>query len=186
MQSLIIQKLASRHSVGAKFLTEPVPTAKDFEEAAQWASAAPDHCRLHPARFVIIENRAKLADFFESGALSMGADAEEAAKARSKAAKAPAVVAVIAKISTDNARVPEYEQWMTVGAAVSNFLSALEIKGFGGKIVSGSSTKYPDAVKAFCRKDEVIACWIMLGTPKKDAPTPQPREPIEQLLTYFS
>ena len=47
------------------------------------------------------------------------------------------MVAVVAKIDEHNARVPAYEQWMTVGAATSNFLAALELKGYAGKIVSG-------------------------------------------------
>lgn len=101
---------------------------------------------------MVIEEREKFADFFEAGALADGADQEGAQRARSKALKAPAMVAVVAKIDEHNERVPAYEQWMTVGAATSNFLAALELKGFAGKIVSGSSTHYRDAVDAFARR----------------------------------
>ncbi len=75
---------------------------------------------------------------------------------------------------------------MTVGAATSNFLAALELKGFAGKIVSGSSTHYRDAVDALCKKGEVITCWIMLGTAKPDAPGAEVRSIYDELLTYFS
>lgn len=88
------------------------------------------------------------------------------------------MVAVVAKIDEHNERVPTYEQWMTVGAATSNFLAALELKGFAGKIVSGSSTHYRDAVDALCKKGEVIACWIMLGTANR-----MPRAPKSVLFT---
>ena len=96
------------------------------------------------------------------------------------------MAAVVAKIDEHNARVPAYEQWMTVGAATSNFLAALELKGYAGKIVSGSSTRYRDAVDALCKKDEVIACWIMLGTAKPNAPGAEVRPVYDELLTYFS
>lgn len=186
MSDQIISRLASRRSLNPKFLTTPVPSSSDYEEALTWAIAAPDHGHLCPTRFVVIEDREKFADFFEAGALNAGADQEEANRARNKALKAPAMVAVVAKIDRELPRVPAYEQWMTVGACTSNFLAALEVKGFGGKIVSGTSTQYPDAVKALCGKDEVIACWIMLGTPKSDAPAPEPRNIPEEFLTYFS
>ena len=63
------------------------PLKEDYDEALTWAIAAPDHCRLSPARFVVIEERQKFADFFEAGALAEGADQEGAERARSKALK---------------------------------------------------------------------------------------------------
>ena len=176
MHDSVLERVTLRRSLGAKYLTTPAPPKEDYAEALTWAIAAPDHCHLSPARFVVIEERQKFADFFEAGALADGADQEGAQRARSKALKAPAMVAV----------VPTYEQWMTVGAATSNFLAALELKGFAGKIVSGSSTHYRDAVDALCKKGEVIACWIMLGTAKPDAPGAEVRSIYDELLTYFS
>ena len=52
--------------------------------------------------------------------------------------------------------------------------------------MSGSSTHYRDAVDALCKKCEVIACWIMLGTAKPDAPGAEVRSIYDELLTYFS
>ena len=175
MHDSVLERVTLRRSLGAKYLTTPAPSKEDYAEALTWAIAAPDHCHLSPARFVVIEERQKFADFFEG-----------AQRARSKALKAPAMVAVVAKIDEHNERVPTHEQWMTVGAATSNFLAALELKGFAGKIVSGSSTHYRDAVDALCKKGEVIACWIMLGTAKPDAPGAEVRSIYDELLTYFS
>ena len=186
MHDSVLERVTLRRSLGAKYLSTPAPSKEDYAEALIWAIAAPDHCHLSPARFVVIEERQKFADFFEAGALADGADQEGAQRARSKALKAPAMVAVVAKIDEHNERVPTYEQWMTVGAATSNFLAALELKGFAGKIVSGSSTHYRDAVDALCKKGEVIACWIMLGTAKPDAPGAEVRSIYDELLTYFS
>lgn len=158
------QKLAQRHSVGAKYLTDPVPSEKDYSEAISAAIAAPNHLRDNQCRMALINDREKLADFFEAGAIQSGATQEEALKARSKAVKAPALLAMIVKIEENNSRVPVYEQWMTAGAFLMQFMDVLENKGFGLKVVSGSSTEYPDVIKALCRKDEKVACWIMIGT----------------------
>ena len=174
MHDSVLERVTLRRSLGAKYLTTPAPSKEDYAEALTWAIAAPDHCHLSPARFVVIEERQKFSDFFEAGALADGADQEGAQRA------------VVAKIDEHNERVPTHEQWMTVGAATSNFLAALELKGFAGKIVSGSSTHYRDAVDALCKKGEVIACWIMLGTAKPDAPGAEVRSIYDELLTYFS
>ena len=152
MHDSVLERVTLRRSLGAKYLTTPAPSKEDYAEALTWAIAAPDHCHLSPARFVVIEERQKFSDFFEAGALADGADQEGAQRARSKALKAPAMVAVVAKIDEHNERVPTHEQWMTVGAATSNFLAALELKGFAGKIVSGSSTHYRTPSMPFARR----------------------------------
>lgn len=146
------QKLAQRHSVGAKYLTDPVPSEKDYSEAISAAIAAPNHLRDNQCRMALINDREKLADFFEAGAIQSGATQEEALKARSKAVKAPALLAMIVKIEENNSRVPVYEQWMTAGAFLMQFMDVLENKGFGLKVVSGSSTEYPDVSKLFVEK----------------------------------
>lgn len=92
MHDSVLERVTLRRSLGAKYLTTPAPTKEDYDEALTWAIAAPDHCRLSPARFVVIEERQKFADFFEAGALAEGADQEGAERARSKALKAPAMV----------------------------------------------------------------------------------------------
>ena len=171
--------------MGAKYLTAPGPGKEAVLKAVACSLTAPDHGGLHPARIVEIADREKFADFFESGALDEGASEEDAKKARSKAIKAPSLFALVVRIHHDNVRVPPYEQWMTSGAFVSSFLTALEAQGFAGKIVSGSSTRYPDAVKALCREDEVIACWVMVGTPRNDIPVRGTRENAERFFSVY-
>ena len=95
MHDSVLECVTLRRSLGAKYLTTPAPSKEDYAEALTWAIAAPDHCHLSPARFVVIEERQKFADFFEAGALADGADQEGAQRARSKALKAPAMVAVV-------------------------------------------------------------------------------------------
>ena len=76
MHDSVLECVTLRRSLGAKYLTTPAPSKEDYAEALTWAIAAPDHCHLSPARFVVIEERQKFADFFEAGALADGADQE--------------------------------------------------------------------------------------------------------------
>lgn len=54
MHDSVLERVTLRRSLGAKYLTTPAPTKEDYDEALTWAIAAPDHCRLSPARFVVI------------------------------------------------------------------------------------------------------------------------------------
>lgn len=161
--------LSSRKSVGAKFLTEPAPNLDDYRAAIKTALAVPDHMRLHPCRVVVINNRQRLADLFAQGLLETGGSEEEVDKVKSKALKAPAMLALIVSVDPNNPRVPEYEQWMTAGGFLTVFLNVLEARGYAGKIVSGSNTRYPSVVNELCNPNEKIAAWVMIGTAKEDA-----------------
>ena len=182
----IIQQLQSRRSIGAKFLEVPVPEISQYLDAVKIALCQPDHKKLHPCRVVLIEDTAKLGLLFKQGALALGATIEEANKAQSKATKAPATLAFIAKIDETNPEVPIHEQWMTCGAFASSVLTSLELMGFGGKIVSGSSTTYPEVNQALCTSSERIIAWLMLGTPKVAENTPTERPDPQNYFSIWS
>ena len=61
-----IEFLQSRHSTPANQLIEPAPDATQLKQILQAATAAPDHGRLQPYRFIKIEGEARhrLSDLF--------------------------------------------------------------------------------------------------------------------------
>lgn len=65
MHDSVLERVTLRRSLGAKYLTTPAPSKEDYAEALTWAIAAPDHCHLSPARFVVIEERQKFSDFLK-------------------------------------------------------------------------------------------------------------------------
>jgi hypothetical protein len=85
---------------------------------------------------------------------------------------------VIARIDLGHPLAPGHEQWMTVGGAVANLLSAAHAMGFAGKMLSGAKVRAPSVVAAFCEPGESLVGWIGLGTPlrqpaaKHDKPAP--------------
>lgn len=171
MSDALLESLKSRRSLKPKYLTTPAPTIEEIREMASAAIHVPDHGRLRPYRFVVIEDdsRAHLADLFEAAARNRGADNEEAARTRSKALKGPVLIAFIVSPNTTS-DVLLFEQLLTAGAALGQFMTALHAKGFGGIVLSGDFLTDADLQAAFCDKptDRIVA-WITVGTPAPDA-----------------
>lgn len=167
MNSELLNLITARQSVRPKYLTSPAPDTLALSSAVRAACSAPSHDALLPWRFVCIEEnkRSALADLFEKAARNLGGDDQKALKARSKALKGPGLVAFVLRIDRQST-VPELEQMLTAGAALENFMLALNALGYAGIILSGSVLKDKELQKAFCKNDgEELVCWITVGTP---------------------
>lgn len=160
--------LLSRVSVGTKYLREPAPSPDELRRMAAAALRAPDHAGLAPYRFAVVRGAAKqrLADLFESAALAHGKTAEQARRDRERATEPPLLVAVIARIDAGHPVATVHEQWIALGGALANFLTAAHALGYGGKMLSGSKVRDPSVVSAFCRPGETLVGWMVLGTPQ--------------------
>ncbi|NIM43690.1 MAG: nitroreductase [Hydrogenophaga sp.] len=175
-----LEPMLSRVSVGTKYLREPAPSHDELLRMATAALRAPDHAGLVPYRFAVVRGAAKqdLANLFESAALAQGKSAEQAQRDRERATAPPLLVAVIARIDAGHPLATVHEQWIALGGALANFLTAAHALGYGGKMLSGSKVRDPSVVSAFCRPGETLVGWMVLGTPqgvgrpKFDKPTP--------------
>lgn len=181
MMNDFLTMIASRQSVRPKYLADPAPDAEVLQKAVEAACSAPDHGCLKPWRFVAVseDKRAALGELFEAAARRLGGDDEKAAKAKSKAVKGPGLVAFVVCIDPES-KIPTLEQTLTAGAALENFLLALNAQGFGGIVLSGSVLKDEEVQKAFCKRPgETLAAWVTVGTPVEGAF--KGRTPIEEL-----
>lgn len=169
MNSAALDVLLSRYSLGVKHLAEPGPSDDELHTLATAALRAPDHGELVPWRFAVVrgEARVQLADLFAEHAQRKGKDAEGVAIERERALRAPVTVAVLARIDLGHPQVPAHEQWMCVGGAVSNLLSALHAMGYAGKMLSGDKARAPHIAQAFCEPGETLVGWIAMGTPTR-------------------
>ncbi len=170
-----LQGLLSRHSIGLRWMAEPSPSPEQLRLAIRAALRAPDHRRLLPWRAVLIEapQRDALADRFEAFARAVGKRDEEVAVERERAYNGPVLVAWIVRLSDEVAEVPRHEQWMSAGGALTNFLTALHLMGFGAKTLAGRKCTHPAVRDAFCGEGEQLAAFICIGTPTR---APQPRD----------
>ncbi len=170
--------LLSRHSLGPRWMVAPGPDAQQLALAAQAALRAPNHGRLQPWRLVTIAEaqRPALAALFEQFARDAGKSEDEVATERERAWNGPVLVAWVARIDSDVAKVPPHEQWICVGAAMANFMNAVHSMGFGAKILSGRKCQHPALVQAFCEEGEQLVGFTCIGTATKP---PEPREKDE-------
>src|SRR5512135_343606 len=101
-------------------LAEPGPSAAQLETILAAAARAPDHGKMQPWRFLLIEGGAR-ERFGEVMAQSLKRREPEAPAGkldaeRKKALRAPLVVVVAAAVK-ENPKVPEVEQIVAAGAA---------------------------------------------------------------------
>lgn len=170
-QSLVQQALLARRSFRPKALSAPAPDLAQLQHIVSCAINVPSGCAQAPVRFVCIQDndRERLADLFEKAARNNAADDEATQRARSKALKAPGLLAVV--FSPDASaleKAPLSEQQLSAGAALGQFMLALQAHGFGGMIASGKLLESPILQEAFCKDSERLLCWIMVGTPAQE------------------
>ena len=161
--------LLSRHSTGPRWLTQPGPSLTELQQAIACALRAPDHGQLVPWRAMLVtpEQRDALGERFAEFARAVGKSDEEEVMERTRAHKGPVLVAWVAKVIPGIPEVPVHEQWITVGGALTNFLNALHLMGYGAKTLSGRKCQHPAVRDAFCDPDEALVAFICAGTPTK-------------------
>ncbi|ESK40156.1 nitroreductase family protein [Acinetobacter nectaris] len=169
---VIHDNIHDRQSIGQ--LVTPAPNAQQLELAFQAALAAPDHHRLKPTRFVIVEDEQR-TKFGELLSQSMGdfdgIDPVQVERVKNHPFRAPTLVLALTEL-VDHPKVPHYEQILSTGAAVQNFLLSLQAQGFStiwrtGAVVESSTLK-----KALgLQERDLISAIIYIGTTdKKIAP----------------
>jgi len=170
-----IEALTTRMSPAG--LVAPAPDAEALEHILRAAVRAPDHGRLRPWHFIIVDGAAReaLGRMLSDALRVRDPDAPEAAltKERGKPLRAPLIVVVAAKVRQHRG-VPAVEQIIAAGAAAQNMLVAAHALGFGGFWRTGPAA-YDDGVKRALglRAEDAIVGFVYLGTPAApSAPLP--------------
>lgn len=165
------QNIHQRQSIG--HLIEPAPNAEQLEKAFQAALTAPDHHRLKPTRFVVVPEVEREA-FGEllSRALADTGQTEEAQLERVKhhPFRAPLLVLALTQLQ-DHPKVPHFEQILSSGAAVQNFLLSLQVQGFSTMWRSGAVVESKLFKQALgLSEQDLISGIIYIGTAVKAIP----------------
>lgn len=143
------------------------PSPEQLNEMFKAALRAPDHGRLKPYRFVVIEDRAlyrqcllKTVEEFDLGEHGLG-------KAEKLAQQAPCVVAIIAKLDEQNEKVPTWEQLISAGCAAYGLELAANLQGFETVWISKHWVKSQAIRQALdCTEQEKIIGLVMIGSPQ--------------------
>jgi len=149
-------------------LAEPGPTPAQLDKILEAAAAAPDHGRMKPWRFIVVEGeaRARLGEVMAQSLKRREPESPEGRldAERRKALRSPTIVVVAATIK-ENPNVPEVEQVVAAGAAAQNLLLAAHGMGLGGFWRTGA-VAYDEAAKrelGLGSEDRVIG-FMYLGS----------------------
>lgn len=180
--------LQTRRSRPAKTLSAPAPTRAELAPLLTTAARSPDHGKLEPWRFLVIEAGAmpRLAKAAEKRARAAGLDDTSIAKARGQFDQGHLAVAVI-EVQKPSEKVPPIEQSYSAGAVCLSLLNAALAAGWGANWLSGFAAHD----RAFQRDtlglsdNERIAGFIHIAT-ETTAPPERPRPALEEITTWLS
>jgi nitroreductase len=167
----LIEGIESRTS--ALKLSAPGPTREHIEKIISAGTRAPDHGRLRPWRFVVIEGDARQR-LGEVMAAILRAKIPDASSAQldaeaGKALRAPTIIAVCAKIT--KTKIPEIEQFAAVAAATQNMFLAAHALGYGAMWKTGG-VAYDRRTKemlGLAPEDHIVG-FLYLGTTAQGGP----------------
>jgi len=137
--SEVLRFLARRRSLPVRSLAEPGPSAAELDRLLALAVRVPDHGKLAPWRFVVLEGdaRARLGATVAAAFLARQPDAQlpSIEAERGRFLRAPTVVAVVSA-PVLNPKVPEWEQVLSAGAVCHQLLLAANAMGFAAQWIT--------------------------------------------------
>ena len=176
--------LQTRRSGRPRELIGPGPTDAQLDQILAIAARTPDHGKLSPWRFVIVEEKGRevLAALFRSAlaAEEPGAPQAKFEKAEEVARSAGALVVVISA-PVEGHKVPVWEQILSSGAAGMNLVWGAHALGFVAGWITGWQAYSPTVTRALCKPGERIAGFVHIGHPGRPLED-RPREPAESLV----
>lgn len=185
-QSPVLDFLLTRRSRPAKQLSAPVPDRAALEVLLTAAARVPDHGKLEPWRFIVLEKPAltRIAAAVPARAAERGVDAEQAAKGRSQFDDSPLAVAVIASPKGFE-RIPEIEQTLSAGAVCLSLVNAALAAGWGASWLTGwvAHDRAFAAAQLGLVPGEWVAGFVHIGS-CANTPPDRPRPDIAAITTW--
>ncbi|OYU14223.1 MAG: nitroreductase [Alphaproteobacteria bacterium PA4] len=179
--------LATRRSGKARDMVAPGPTPAQLQAILGTAMRVPDHGKLAPWRFVIVDDAEREA--FGAGLLAAylaekpGAGRLEQDAVRAFARQAPTLVIVLSRPDPAS-HIPVWEQELSAGAATTMLCVAAHAHGFVANWLTGWAT-YSPAVQALVGEaGERIAGFGFIGT--QDKPLEErPRPAFDSVVRHW-
>ncbi|TNJ48522.1 nitroreductase family protein [Phaeobacter sp. B1627] len=179
--------LLTRRSRPAKTLVAPAPGRAELIPLLTAAARTPDHGKLEPWRFIVVEKAAmaRLGDLTEEAGVRLGKSEQDIAKARGQFDLGQLAVVVV-EIQRDSPKVPALEMTYSAGAVCLALVNAALAAGWGANWLSG----WMSHDRGFCEAafdlapNERIAGLIHIAT-EGAVPPERPRPDIDALTTWM-
>ncbi len=180
--------LASRRSGKPRDLVAPGPDAATLRAILTSAMRVPDHGKLAPWRFVIVEGdqRDALSDLIIAAYRRETPDAGrlEIEAMDQFARQAPTLIVVISA-PVQESKIPLWEQELSAGAACMQLLNAIHAHGFFGGWLTAWPAFNDDVRRAFCGDGQRVAGFVFAGSLQK-AQDERPRPDFDAVVSRWN
>ena len=179
--------LLSRRSHSVQTLVKPAPNQTALKKILTAAARTPDHGKLVPWRFLILQNQImpKVAKkILEIGGIRE-IDPDKLQKNVNTFLKSPLVVAVISS-PRSNSRIPLIEQQLSAGAVCLSLLNAAHAEGWGANWLTGWMSYDEIFLKTVLHltESEMVAGFIHIGT-KTSKPVERERPDLAKIMSWL-
>lgn len=183
----VMDFLLSRRSRPAKTLAAPGPDRAALAPLLTAAARSPDHGKLEPWRFIVLEGAAlgRLAALTARLGPLRGETPEKTAKNVASFADSPICVAVVSSLKPSE-KIPEVEQRLSAGAVCLALLNAALASGWGANWLSGWMAYDREWLETGLGlgPEEFVAGFLHIGT--ETAPPPErPRPDLAAITTWL-
>jgi len=180
----VLRFLALRRSTSAVTLQAPAPSPDQLSDLLRLATRVPDHGKLSPWRFVILEGDPKTTLVGRLEDLA-GRRNDPQLAAKLAKLKIPPMAVVVVSAPKPGATIPEWEQVLSAGAVCTNLLSAALAMGFGTNWITDWYSYDAEAVAILgLQAGERVAGVVLLGTPR-EPPLERERPDVGGLVTWW-
>lgn len=180
--------LEARRSLPLRALLAPGPTADELDRMLAIAARVPDHGRLVPWRFIVLEGEARALAGERLDALYVRQNPDlapdKARMWRDYLLRAPLTVVVVSR-PDPAAKVPELNQVLSAGAACMNLVVAATALGYSALWLLKWPGRDPEAAALLgVTAAEKVAGFIHIGRPAT-RPDDRPRPPLADVVTRW-
>ncbi len=180
--------LLTRRSRPAKTLKAPGPDRAALMPLLTAAARSPDHGKLEPWRFVVLQGAAlgRMAKAVAEAGARLGKSEEDIVKASSAFSNSPLCVAVI-EVQKDSPKIPAIEQTYSAGAVCLALLNAALASGWGANWLSGWASHDRGFLQAALSlaENESLAGFVHIGT-EGATPPERPRPDLDAITEWVS
>lgn len=188
MPSSLIDLLLTRSSAPIHELKEPAPEGEHLEMILRAASRVPDHGKLEPWRFILYRGEARvkagelLTELAErrEGPLSEGRRNQELIRF----SRAPLVIGVVF-VPRESPKIPEWEMFLSAGAAAMNLTIAANALGYSTNWISNWYSDVEEGRRLLgLAPNERVAGFIHIGT-YDGPPLQRPRPELSAIVSDY-
>ncbi len=185
---LASELLRQRGSTPSRLLKAPGPDAGQLDALLTQAMRVPDHGKLAPWRFIVVQNQARqrLSDILVATRqlIEPSVSVEALEKDAQRFMHAPVIVVVVATL-TPKHKIPEVEQAASSAAVCMQLLNAAFAAGFGAQWLTGWAAYDPRIANALgLNSAEQISGFIHIGSTDA-AIIARPRPSLNDKLSAF-